>query len=81
MPHDAGVNLAGEVGSVFGDDLDEVLDALGPHRRCRGVLVVRNPCVGGCIPRSWAALCNIFAEFSPLTAVGEVKNVRTNSRS
>jgi len=37
---------------------------------------------GACIPRSCAALRSIFAESSASsTAVGDVKNVRTNSRS
>jgi hypothetical protein len=34
---------------------------------------------GACMPRNWPALRSIFAESSsPSTAVGDVKNVRTN---
>jgi hypothetical protein len=43
MPDDARMDLTGEVGSLFGDDLDDVLDALLTHVRSGRVLVVRNP--------------------------------------
>jgi len=50
VPHDPWVDLTGDVDAVFGNDLDDVVDALLAHRRRRRVFVVRDPDVRGLHP-------------------------------